>query len=109
MSSENITLLISAVLTIIGVVWTTYGVPFIKAKVNAEELALLNTYVNTIVRCLQQVYTPDEWAKKKEVAMAKVRDYINTELHINMSDGDISDLIESMVYDLKVEFKALTE
>jgi hypothetical protein len=63
----------------------------------------MNTLLNVIkaiVRAADQIYTPDEWQKKKEHVLAAVIGFVDRNLHIKLTEADINDLIEGIVNDL---------
>lgn len=79
---------------------SVYVVPWIKSKISAEKMAELEGYAEWAVRSAEQLYTEEEWLKKKTYAMEYVATKIG-ELGVEMSAVDIEALIESTVNFIK--------
>ena len=96
MNNEVVSVIIKSIVAILSVVITTVVIPYLKNKLGEDKYAELTNYVEWAVRCAEQIYTPDEYAKKKEYVMnyiiAKAK-----EMNIALSEEDIDILIEGVV------------
>lgn len=96
MNNEIIIIIIKAVLAIVSVLVTTVLVPYIKEKLGEDKYNKLVEFTKYAVRCAEQIYTPEEWEKKK----AYVSQYITEkaeEMGIGLNEQDIDLLIEGVV------------
>lgn len=80
---------------------TAYIVPFIKTKVSKDQMELLLYYVNVAVKAASQLYTKDQWKEKKEYCMQYIKNIINEQLNITLTDDEISTIIEGVLNGLK--------
>ena len=96
MNNEMITVIIKAVLAILSVFITTVVIPFIKEKLGEAKYNQLVEYTKYAVRCAEQMFTPEQWEKKKEYVSAYISDKA-TELGIGLDEQDIDLLIEGVV------------
>lgn len=100
MDNNTINMLIKAVITCITVILTTFVIPWIKSKIDADKMVKIEEYCELAVRCAEQIYTPDEWLKKKEYVM----DYISRKAHefgVELTIEDINNMIEGIVNSVK--------
>ena len=95
----NITPIAVAVVTLLGLIITTFIIPYIKAKIGAEKLNKLLTYAAIGVKAAEQIF--------KETGMGvKKKEYVSKFLaeHGFILDGDELDVvIESAVFEMKNE------
>ena len=87
---EQLEVLVKALAVLLGLVFTFVIKPFIDSKISQTEQAKLIEYIKIGVRCAEQIYTPEEWNKKKN--------YVLTE-------KELATLIEGFVFELKKENK----
>lgn len=90
-----------AVISLCGALITAYVVPFIRSKIEANRLNALIDYVRVGVRCAEQIYSHDEWIKKKRYVMETVKDYINLYMHIEITDEQLDTIVEGIVNEVK--------
>ena len=96
MNNEVVSVIIKAVVAILSVVVTTVVVPYLKNKLGENKYAELTNYVEWAVRCAEQIFTKEEFEKKKEYVMK----YIiakSAEMNIALTEEDINILIEGVV------------
>ncbi len=96
MNNEMITVIIKAVLAILSVFITTVIIPFIKEKLGEAKYNQLVEYTECAVRCAEQLYTPEEWEKKKEYVSQYITEKAN-DMGIGLNEQDIDLLIEGVV------------
>ena len=96
MNSELIAVIIKSVLAILSVVITTVIVPYIKERIGQDKYNKLVEYTKYAVRCAEQIYTPEEWEKKKEYVSQYITEKAN-DLGIGLNEQDIDLLIEGVV------------
>lgn len=101
MTVEQLTILVRALAIVLGLIATYIIKPYIDSKISQTEQETLKKYIEMGVRCAQQIYTPEEWEQKKSYVMGYVKDIMKEKLKIELSDKEISTLIESAVYELK--------
>ena len=93
----NLTDVIACVITLICALITTFLIPYIKTKLDAEKYEKLCMWIQVAVEAAEMIYTgPGRGEEKK--------DYVKTclEAHGYTLDVDeIENLIESAVYQLK--------
>ena len=63
------TKLIGAVITLVTTLITVFLIPWIKQKINAEDLKKLKEYVDIAVRAAEQLYAASEGEAKKAYAL----------------------------------------
>lgn len=103
MNTETFNILMKAIITIIGIVVTTYIVPWIKSRIDADKLDKIVEYTEIAVRCAEQIYTKEQWKEKKQY----VYDYIikkAADIDIKLDEHDIDVIIEGLVHELKKDY-----
>lgn len=100
-TSEIFTQLILLAITIIGAIITAYVVPFVKSKFTAEEITNLTYYIGLAVRAAEQIYTPEQWAIKKEYVFKYAKEIIAEKLNITLTDAQLDAIIEGVVNEVK--------
>lgn len=100
MNNELVSVIIKSIVAILSVVVTTVIVPYIKQRLGDDKYAELTNYVEWAVRSAEMLYTPEQWAEKKEYVM----NYIIAkagELNIELTENDINVLVEGIVHLIK--------
>lgn len=98
--AETLNTIIKAVITLVSVILTTFVVPLIKTKVEAEKLAKIEEYTRLAVRCAEQIFTEEEWLRKKEYVLNYISEKAE-ELGIDVSAADVENIIEGIVNEVK--------
>ena len=104
-------LVIKCIVVFVALVITavsSYVMQFLKLKLTDDELELLKRFIKVAVMCANQIYTPEEWAKKKEYVLAQVKDFLNDKLKIELTEEQIDLLIEGIVNEVKNESGRIT-
>lgn len=101
MTTDLFMKLVMSLISVLGVIFTAYVVPMIKANVSQKQLDQLSYYISVAVRCAEQIYTPEQWLQKKEYVTDYVLDIVNSKLHINLDEKDIDVIIEGIVNEIK--------
>lgn len=101
MTTDLFMKLVMSLISVLGVIFTAYFVPMIKANVSQKQLEQLAYYVSVAVRCAEQIYTPEQWKEKKQYVFDYVLDIVNSKLHINLDEKDIDVIIEGIVNEIK--------
>ena len=96
MTNEMITVIVKAVLAILSVFITTVLVPYIKERIGNDKYNKLVEYTKYAVRCAEQIYTPEEWEKKKQYVSQYITEKAN-DMGIGLNEQDIDLLIEGVV------------
>lgn len=100
-SNELFIKIVGAIITILVAIVTSVIIPWIKDKIGSEKLGQLDYYIEKAVRCANQVYSPDEWALKKEFVYNYICNVINDKLNLSLTNEDINTLIEGAVNSVK--------
>lgn len=101
MNNELFITIVSSVLTILVAIITSVIIPWIKTKITAEQMELLERYTEYAVRCAEQIYTPEEWQDKKVFVMDYITEIINDRLKLSLTYEDINTLVEGIVNEVK--------
>lgn len=101
MSTDLFVKIVSGLVSIIIAIVSAYLVPYLQTKFTYEQLEHFKKFVEIMVRCAEQIYTPDQWQQKKEYVMQMALDYVNKNLRINLDERQIDALIEGIVNDIK--------
>ena len=101
MTTELFIKLATSILSILGVIFTAYIVPLIKANVTDKQLDQVSYYVSLAVRCAEQIFEPEQFTEKKQYVMDYVLGVVNSKLHINLDENDIDVIIEGVVNEIK--------
>lgn len=101
MTNDLFIRLIGAVITIVTTIITAYVIPWLKTKTTDTQLEQIKKYIELAVRCAEQVYSPEQWAIKKEFVFNYITDIINEKFSITLDYTDIDLLIEGIVNEVK--------
>lgn len=93
--------LVMSLISVLGVIFTAYIVPLIKANISQKQLDQVAYYVSVAVRCAEQIYSPEEWKEKKQYVTDYVMGIVSSKLHINLDEQDIDIIIEGVVNEIK--------
>ena len=85
-----------AIISIAGALVSAYVIPWIKANISAKDMDTIVFWVRFAVRCADQLFTPEEWEKKKEYVKQYIIDKCE-QLGLKLSEVDINTLIEAAV------------
>ena len=105
MNGELFTQIILGILTIVGALVSAYVIPFIKTKITDADMQRLIEFAKIAVRCANQIFTPEQWEQKKEYVLGLVKEFIETNLKITLTDEQINAIIEGLVNIVKSEDK----
>lgn len=81
---------------------TRYLVPWIRAKIGAEELEQVKTWVNAAVLMAQQVYTAKPGPERKAIVVDMIRKML-LKKNIDISEEQLDMLIEAAVKAMKMQ------
>ncbi|MCX4340968.1 MAG: phage holin [Lachnospiraceae bacterium] len=81
---------------------TRYLVPWIRAKIGAEQLEEVKTWVNAAVLMAQQVYDAKPGAERKAIVVDMIRKML-TKKNIDISAEQLDTLIEAAVKAMKMQ------
>lgn len=100
MSTDLITKIVEAVVTILLAVISAYVIPWLRTKIGTDKMDQLNNFIELAVRAAEQLYTPEEWSQKKayvlDLATSKV-----LQLGINLTEAQLDAIIEGIVNAVK--------
>lgn len=97
----DITSIIIALIGVLSAFVTAVLVPWLKSKLNANQIDIIRQLATVAVYAAQQLYTSEEAQKKKEYAI----EYVKSELekyNITFSEDAVSTYIEGALKDIKV-------
>lgn len=100
MNNEMITVIIKALVAVLSVLITSVVIPYIKGKIGENKYNEIKYYIEYAVRCAEQLYSKEESEQKKQYVVSYVTRKVN-EIGIEMSEEDISVLIEATVNYIK--------
>lgn len=103
MTNELFLKIVSAIITIITALITAYVIPWLKTKINENQMEQINKYIELAVRCANQIYTPEEWAQKKEFVLDYITEIVNKKFSLTLSQEDINLMIEGKVNEVKTK------
>ena len=98
---NDYTLIIEGIITVLVGVVTAFVIPYIKAKISAEDLSEIMRWVKIAVQAAEMIYTEAGKGKEKK---AYVVEFLNS-LGIKYDSAKIDNLIESAVLELKKEIE----
>lgn len=101
MEVESYIKIFCALITILGVIITTYLVPFMKSNMSSAQLDELSFFITLGVRAAEQIYKSEEWREKKEYVLNYTKEILNSKLHISLTDEQINAIIEGIVNEVK--------
>lgn len=93
----DLTAIVSAVFTLITVLITTFLIPYLKSKVDAEKFDKIKSWVKVAVQAAEMIYTESGMGTAKK---AYVVEYLNSKGY-NLDTETLDNLIESAVLELK--------
>lgn len=93
----DLTLIISAALTLIMAVITTFLIPYLKTKIDSNKFEMIQTWVKVAVEAAEMIYVGTGRGEEKK---AYVVQYLNSKGYTLDADS-INNLIESAVLELK--------
>ena len=100
MSTELITKLVEAIVTVVIVLISAYVIPWLKGKIGDDKYALIVEFAEIVVRSAEKLYTPDEYAQKKRYAVEMVQKKAE-EIGITITADEINAIIEGAVQSVK--------
>ena len=101
MNYEQLKVLVQALGVIVALVLTYVVKPLIDSKVSKTEQEKLVTYIKAGVECAEQIFDTGLGQEKKAYVMNYVKELMGTYINLELSDKQLSDLIESFVWELK--------
>jgi len=101
MTYEQLEILLKALGVLMSLVITFVIKPYIDSKISQTEQEQLLKYIETGVRCAEQIYTPEEWKLKKSYVENYVLDILSNLVHLDLTDKELDTLIEGMVHEVK--------
>lgn len=93
----DITNVVSAVITLLVAIVTTFLIPYLKERVDAEKFEKIKAWVKVAVNAAEMIYTGVGRGEEKK---AYVLDYLNQKGY-KLDSATIDNLIESAVLELK--------
>jgi len=105
MTPEVFTKIMTAIFSILGILISTYLIPYIKSKMTAQDIERLTAFAKIAVRCANQIFTPEQWEEKKQYVVDMVKEFMDKNLHITLTDEQIHTIIEGLVNEVKKEDK----
>lgn len=93
----DLTNIVSAVFTLIMAIITTFLIPYLKNKIDADKLDKIKSWVKVAVQAAEMIYTESGMGTTKK---AYVIEYLNSKGY-NLDTETLDNLIESAVLELK--------
>ena len=96
MSEEMIKLFVECVLGLIAFIVSTYLIPWLRTRIGADKMQMLEQFVEACVRAAEQMYTPEDWKLKKDYVTKLVTEKAN-ELGLGLNEAEVDAIIEGVV------------
>ena len=100
----DVTYIIVGIIAIIGGLLTAFGLPFLRSKINAEQLATLKLVVNIAVYAAEQLFGAKMGPDKKAFALEYAKKLL-AKFRLTFDDDVVDAAIEAQVKELKIEEK----
>lgn len=100
MSSDMITEITRAIVSVILILISAYVIPWLKNKIGEDKYATIIEYAEIVVRSAEKMYTVEEWAQKKAYAVNMLSSKAK-ELGIDINEKEINAIIEGAVQAVK--------
>ena len=101
MSTELFIKIVSGLISVIFAIVSAYLVPYLQSRYTVEQLNNVKKYIEIMVKCAEQIFTPEQWQEKKKYVMQMTLDYINKNLRTNLDKKQIDAIIEGIVNEVK--------
>lgn len=96
MNEQMISKLVELALTVIALIVSAYVIPYLKSKIGADKMQLIQEFVEACVRAAEQIYTKEDWKLKKDYVTKLVTEKA-TDLGIGLNEAEIDAIIEGIV------------
>ena len=100
MNEEITKIIVEAIASIAMVLITGYLIPWIKSKIGEEKYNRFVDYVELSVRSAEQLYSPEEWNKKKEYVRKSAIALLDS-IGLTISETELENIIEGLVNEVK--------
>lgn len=100
----DVTYIIVGIIAIIGGLLTAFGLPFLRSKLNAEQLTTLKQVVNIAVYAAEQLFGAKMGPDKKAFALEYAKKLL-AKFRLTFDDDVVDAAIEAQVKELKIEEK----
>lgn len=101
MTSDLFVQIIVLLIMFLGMILSSYIVPYLTTKVQETELNKLTDFARKCVEWANQTIPVEEWQRKKTEVMALVIAYMNEHLKIKLSEEQINVIVEALVNEAK--------
>ena len=101
MNVETLTKIIELVVTLLGIIISTYVIPYVKSRYDESELKRLQEYIEFGVRCAEMYFDTTQGQKKKEFVLANVKAFIQKLTTVELTDAELDAFIEGIVNKVK--------
>lgn len=105
MKSEIFVQIALLLIALVGMIISTYVIPWLSSKTEGIELEKLMNYTKKAVEWANQTIPSEEWKRKKEEVTALVIAYMTNNLKIQLSEKDVDVIIEALVNEAKKVLK----
>lgn len=101
MTSDLFVQIVVVLIMFLGMVISSYLIPFMSSKTDSSEYAKLVDFAKKCVEWANQTIPVEEWQRKKTEVMALVIDFMKENLKITLSEEQISVIVEALVNEAK--------
>lgn len=105
MENINITPIIEAVIALVGIVITSFLVPYIKSKMTANQFSYLEEVVKTAVRGAEVIFGGSARGDEKREYVLNHVEKVCAEKHITFDADEIRQMLETAWLNLTSETK----
>lgn len=96
MNNELLEVIVKVVVAVLSVIITSVIIPYIKSKVDSTKYNDFLTLVEKCVEAANQIYTPEQWAQKKQYVLKIVENYC-IEHGVKITAAEVDAIIEGFV------------
>lgn len=93
-------IIIKILILIIGGIIIPMVNKYINTYVSKEQLEIIKGYIETGVRCANQIYTPEQWKEKKDYVLNYALGVVN-DFGLKVTTEQLDTLIEGIVNQVK--------
>lgn len=101
MNSDLFVQIIVVLIMFLGMVLSSYVIPFLSSKIQESELTKLTDFAKKCVEWANQTIPVEQWQRKKIEVMALVIEYMHEHLKIKLTEEQIDVIVEALVNEAK--------
>lgn len=100
MSTELISELTKAIISVVLILISAYVIPWLKNKIGDDKYVTIVEFAEIVVRSAEKIYTPEQWQNKKNYAVELVLSKAKS-MGLELSAEEINAIVEGAVQAVK--------